>query len=45
MVETSELSIHEVVKRVAKIIHLENYSPCTLHNVLETIQYPKNRNR
>ena len=40
-VETSELSIHEVVKRVAKIIHLEDYSPCELHKVLDTIQNSK----
>ena len=40
-VETSELSIHEVVKRVAKIIHLEDYSPCELHKVLDIIQNSK----
>jgi len=40
-IETSELSIHEVVKRVARIIHLDEYNPFDLHAVLDQIMLKK----
>ena len=40
-IETSELSIHEVVKRVAKIIHVEEYNSFDLHSVLDNLRNTK----
>ena len=37
-IDTSDLSIHEVVKRVAKIIHFEDYMEQDLHSVLDAIR-------
>ena len=37
-IDTSDLSVHEVVKRIAKIIHFEEYKKQDLHLVLDKIQ-------
>ena len=37
-IDTSDLSEHEVVKRVARIIHLDNYLLDDLHNVLDKLK-------
>lgn len=36
-IETNELSIHEVVKRVARIMHFEKYEEGDLHSILDKL--------
>ena len=31
------LSVHEVVKKVSRIIHVENYTPFDLHSILDDL--------
>lgn len=36
-IDTNDLSLHEVVRQVARIIHLEEYKPDDLHTVLDKL--------
>ena len=38
IIDNSKLSISEVVKRVARIVHLDEYQPIDLHSILSQIK-------
>ena len=41
VIDTSGLSIRDVTKRVAEIIHFEDYTPCNLNEMLKGVQHTK----